>query len=177
MHAQAQRSKAKESAKSTTIGAAPGEAAARRLPGPVAEMRDAIRTAVQAGRIEDLAVAIDWNELKPDIAPSLADDPIAFLKRQSADGEGLEMLAILGNLLDGPYAIVPLGNDLENNRVYVWPALAELPMATLTAAQEVELMRLVPAVAAREMKAKGRYTFWRLMIGADGTWHAFKKAE
>jgi hypothetical protein len=41
----------------------------------------------------------------------------------------------------------------------------------------VELLRLVPASAAREMKEKGKYTHWRLVIGADGTWHALRKGE
>lgn len=176
-HAQAQRGNAKETPKSNAIQPARPAAAEKTLPGPVAEMREAILTAVRSGIIEDLRAAIEWNELKPDIAPALADDPVAFLKQQSADGEGREILAILGNLLDGPYAIVPAGKDIENNRVFVWPSLAELPFAALTPAQEVDLLRLVSASAAREMKSKGRYGFWRVMIGADGTWHSFRKVE
>jgi hypothetical protein len=47
----------------------------------------------------------------------------------------------------------------------------------LTPRQEVELLRLVPASMAREMKEKGKYTHWRLVIGADGTWHALRKGD
>ncbi len=68
------------------------------------------------------------------------------------------------------------GPDLENNQVYVWPYFAEWPLAKLTPRQEVELLRLVPPAAVREMKAKGKYTHWRLMIGADGTWLACARA-
>jgi len=27
------------------------------------------------------------------------------------------------------------------------------------------------------MRAKGRYLYWRVSIGADGTWHTFRKEE
>jgi len=72
---------------------------------------------------------------------------------------------------------LPLGADLENNRVYVWPYFAELSLRSLSPAQEVELLRLVPPAAAREMKAKSKYSHWRLAIGADGSWHAFRKSD
>ncbi|MFM9848471.1 MAG: hypothetical protein ACKVP3_15075, partial [Hyphomicrobiaceae bacterium] len=63
--------------------------------------------------------------------------------------------------------------DLENNRVYVWPYFAEMKLDTLTPAQDVELLRLVPAATFRDMKQTGRYTHYKLGIGADGTWHFF----
>ena len=80
-------------------------------------------------------------------------------------------------LLDTGCAIVPLGRDLENNRVYVWPYIAEADIAKLSPAQEVQLLRLVPPAAAREMRATGKYTYWRLGIGADGTWHFFRRGS
>jgi hypothetical protein len=55
----------------------------------------------------------------------------------------------------------------------VWPYFAELAPDKLTPAQEVELLRLVPAEALGEMKRQGRYTHYKLGIGADGTWHFF----
>ena len=91
----------------------------------------------------------------------------------SADGEGREILAILGQLLDAGYIVLPIGKDLENNRVYVWPYFAEMKLDALTPAQEVELMRLVPGTAFRGMKQTGKYTHYKLGIGADGTWHFF----
>jgi hypothetical protein len=145
------------------------------LPGPVQEMRDVILSAVSSGRIEDLRQAYDLNELKPDLAAEPIADPVAFWKEFSTDGSGLEVLAALGQILDAGYVILPTGRDLENNRVYVWPYFAEVPLATITPAQEVELMRLLGAATARELKAKGRYSWWRIAIGADGVWHSFRK--
>ena len=143
------------------------------LPEPVREMREAILAAVRSGKMEDLRIAVELNEMKPIIAEKSVPDPIQHWRQVSADGEGREILAILGQLLDAGYMVLPIGKDLENNRVYVWPYFAEMKLDTLTPAQEVELMRLVPGAAFREMKQTGRYTHYKLGIGADGTWHFF----
>jgi hypothetical protein len=147
-----------------------------RLPGPVQDMREAILSAVRAGRIEELGHAWDLNELKPDVGVALADgDPIAHWKRISGDGEGREILAALGEILDAGYVVLPLGRDLENNRVYVWPYFAEVALDKLTPAQEVEFLRLVSPSALKDMRSVGKYTHWRIAIGADGTWHSFRR--
>jgi hypothetical protein len=146
------------------------------LPGPVRDMREAILTAVGSGRIEDLRHAWELNELKPDLGVDLAGgDPIAHWKQISGDGEGREILAVLAELLEAGCAVLPLGRDLENNRIYVWPYFAETDLARLDPAQEVQLLRLVAPAAAREMRAMGKYTYWRLGIGADGTWHFLRR--
>jgi hypothetical protein len=148
------------------------------LPRPVLELREALLAAVESGEIEDLRHALDLSEIKPDAgAPDKAADPVAHWKAMSGDGKGREALAALSLILESGYVAVPRGADIENNQLYVWPYFAETPMGKLTPRQEVELMRLVPAAAAREMQEKGKYTHWRLAIGADGTWHAFRKAN
>jgi hypothetical protein len=146
------------------------------LPPPVIDMREAILAAVRSGRIEDLRPAIQMNELKPDFGAG-SEDPITFLSRTSRDGAGREMLAILANVLDAGHVTLPLGRDIENNRLYVWPYHAELPIAALTPAQHVELLRIAPASEVQAMIDAKRYTWWRLVIGADGTWHAFVRAK
>lgn len=143
------------------------------LPEPVREMREAILTAVRSGKMEDLRIAVELNEMKPIIADKAVPDPIAHWRQASVDGEGREILATLGQLLDAGYTVLPIGKDLENNRVYVWPYFAEMKLDTLTPAQDVELLRLVPAATFRDMKQTGRYTHYKLGIGADGTWHFF----
>jgi hypothetical protein len=153
----------------------PAGQAGDNLPGPVTQMRDAILAAVHSGRIEDLKTAIDWNELKPDFGETNGDDPVQHLKKLSADGEGREILAALAEILDAGYVALPLGRDVENNRIYVWPYFAEVPLLTLSPAQEVELLRLVPPAAVAAMRSAGKYAYWRLAIGADGTWHSFRR--
>jgi hypothetical protein len=145
------------------------------LPGPVREMREMLLAAVQSGQIEELRHAYDLNDLKPDLGSAAKGDPIAHWKKLSGDGEGREVLAALSLVLEAGFVVLPLGRDLENNRLYIWPYFSEIPLDALTPAQEVELLRLVPPAAVRDMKGKGRYTHWRLAIGADGAWHAFRR--
>lgn len=151
--------------------------AAKSLPAPVEEMRQGILSAAHSGRIEDLIVPYEWNEMKPELAAEDVDDPIAYWKKLSGDGEGREILAVLADILEMRPAELPLGKDLENNIIYVWPYLAEAKLDKLTPAEEVDLLRLVSPERAKAMKKAKKWTWWRLTIGADGTWHAFKKEE
>ena len=115
--------------------------------------------------------------MRPDFGLPPSDDAIAELKGASVDGAGHETLAALGEILDMPPAALPLGKDIENNLIYVWPYLAERSIDTLTAAEHVDLYRLVPAAKVKQMQDKKRWMWWRLAIGADGSWIMFKKME
>jgi hypothetical protein len=147
------------------------------LPRPVLDVREAILGAVEAGEIEELRHVYDMGEPKPDLGAPPKTDAVAHWKGASADGQGRDVLAALSLILEAGYVTIPRGADIENNQLYVWPYFAEVPLGQLTPRQDVELLRLVPASAAREMKEKGKYTHWRLVIGADGTWHTFRKGE
>lgn len=147
------------------------------LPEHVRELRDTLLEAVRSGKIEDLRYAYDLNDLKPDIGITSPADPIAHWKKASGDGAGREILAALSLILEAGYVVLPLGADLENNRLYIWPYFAEVPLDKLAPAQEVELLRLVSPAAAKAMKSAGKYTHWRLAIGADGAWHSFRKSD
>lgn len=158
-----------------TAPAATVAAEAKPLPAQVVEMREALLAAVHAGRIEDLLTPLAWNELPPEIADDKVADPIAYWKSLSGDGEGREILAALGRILDMGPAREPIGADVENNSVYVWPYLATRDLSKLTPAEEVDLYRLVSPAEAKAMRAGKRWTWWRLAIGADGTWLSFRR--
>lgn len=147
------------------------------LPRNTAEMRDAILGAVRSGKLADLRAAIELNELRPDIADERAGDVVAYFKSQSKDGEGRETLAALDKILALPPAVVPFGRDIENNAIYVWPYLAERDLATLTPAEEADLAALVPVEELAALKAAKRWVWWRAAIGADGTWHSFRREK
>lgn len=151
-----------------------------RLPPAVRDMMDAILSATHSGDIADLGAAIEWNEMPPIFTPGKSEPSeagtaglIQHLRTASKDGQGVEILAILANLLSVGPAEQPLGRDFENNAVYVWPYLAELDLDKLTPGQVVDLYRLLPADKISEMRAAKRWTWYRLVIGADGTWHSF----
>jgi hypothetical protein len=141
------------------------------LPAPVIEMREAILAAVRSGRIEDLAFALEMNEMKPSFTDGPEADPIGFLKKVSSDGTGRDVLAVLGALFEASYVELPFGRDPENNRIYVWPHFAETGIEALSAEDEADLARIADAQTMPEMRAAGRYVGWKIGIGADGTWH------
>lgn len=147
------------------------------LPRAVVEVREALLAAIEVGQIEELRQVLDLSDAKPDTGAPPKTDAIAHWKSTFGDTQGREVLAALSLILDTGHVAVRRGPDIENNQLYVWPYFAEMPLGQLNPRQEVELLRLVPASAAREMKEKGKYTGWRLVIGADGTWHAFRKGE
>jgi hypothetical protein len=145
------------------------------LPPAAADMYEAILSAVHSGAIEHLKEAYDLGELHADLGLEPGANPVVYWKSRSADGEGREILAIIADLFAVGPAMVRRGKDPENNAVYVWPYLAELPLDKLTPAQEVDLLRLMSVAEAKAMRAQKTYTGWRLTIGADGLWHAFRK--
>ena len=147
------------------------------LPAPVEEMRQAILAAAHSGNIDDLRVPLDWNELKPEVAAAASEDPIAYWKKTSGDGNGREILAVLAEILSMNAAELPFGKDLENNIIYVWPYLAEVRARQADAVARGRPHSPRGRAEAKRMQAKKKWTWWRLTIGADGTWHSFKKAE
>lgn len=140
-------------------------------------MRDSILSAARSGHIEELLIPIQWNELKPDFGEMRDDDPISHFRAVSADGKGSDVLAALELILESVPAITRQGRDIENNRIFIWPGVAESPIAKLDDVGRGELTRVVGDKIASDIIAKGRYRGWRLAIGADGTWHSFRKVE
>lgn len=140
------------------------------LPERVRQMREAILEAARSGNIEALRPVLDSNELKPTVSFGGADDPIKFWKQTSGDGQGLEIMAILVEILKMDFARTNTGTS---NEMYVWPYLAELPLGKLRPAQLVDLYRLMTPEEVKTMKEFGDYIHYRLGIGRDGTWHFF----
>ena len=145
------------------------------LPTAVNEMRDAIIAAARTGSLNELMIPIQWNELPPDFGDLSVKDTLAHWKKRSPDGSGRERLAKLINLLEAPYVVLRKGPDIENNKIFIWPAFSEIPLAKLSPALHVEFLRLLPATEVARMIAQGHYDGHGLAIGADGTWHVFKK--
>lgn len=157
------------------------------LPLPVIEMREAILAAAHSGDIEELRVPIEWNELPPQIdAPAVGDpvppppgpttsagriDPIAQLRRASSDGLGHEVLGALVAIFREMPAVVPHGRDVENSHLYVWPGFALRPLSASSAEDRAAVDRVSPADTEPSLKT-GSYLGWRIVIGADGTWHS-----
>ncbi len=148
----------------------------RQLPKPVRVTVRTLHAAAAAGDMEAMREVLDMNELMPlvsDTGIPHAGDVIAYWRRLSADGSGLDVLAQIVAVLRTGYVVQ---KSRAGSALYLWPYFAALPLKSLTPAQKVELFRLAPGGEAARMLQTGTYTGYRLGIGKDGTWHFFVKS-
>jgi hypothetical protein len=145
-----------------------------KLPVPVRRLREQILEAAKTGDIEKLRPIVDANDEPPQFGFTQADDPIAYLKSQSGDAEGREILAILSEVLEAGYVHVDVGTTEE---MYIWPYFARYPLDKLTAPQMVEMFKLLTAGDYEDMKSYGTYLFYRLGITPTGEWSYFVEGD
>jgi hypothetical protein len=140
------------------------------LPAAVAAKRDALIKIVEAGDISALKPILDADQTT--VSFGGPEDRIAYLKEASKDGEGLEMLALLGDILEAPFAAADGG---DGSAVYVWPYLAELEGIgeVVTAADRVEGIRIAGVENFKEIQEFGAWIYWRAYIGEGGQLQAF----
>jgi len=142
-----------------------------KLPKPVFETRQRIMEAAKSGEIENLRPLLKKNDEETQIRLNEQEgDPISFLTEISGDGEGIEILAILLDLLQSGYVVMNEGNQ---NELYVWPYFVALPLGSLNKAQMVEAYQIMTVGDFDVMREIGSYTFFRLGIAPDGHWHFF----
>ena len=94
-------------------------------------------------------------------------DPIDALKAVSGDSDGIEILAILLDILSTGFVHLDQGSAEE---AYVWPYFAGKSLGLLTPQEKVELLRIVTAGDVAEMQEYGNYNFFRVGITPDGRW-------
>ena len=138
------------------------------LPEPVRRMRELIAEAAASGDIERLRPLTTGP--RQTIINGEISDPIDAMRSYSGDPEGLEILAILLDILSTGTARMDAGTEEE---VYVWPYFAGRPLASLTPPERVELLRIVTAGDLMGMEESGNYNFYRLAITPDGEWKSF----
>ncbi|MET3926399.1 hypothetical protein [Devosia sp. 2618] len=145
------------------------------LPEAVRAMRQQLIDATKSGDIESLQAIIDAQDTPPTVSFGLPDDPVAYLKEQSADPEGRQILAVLRNVLEAPYAKIDASSETPS---YVWPYLAVVPdISNLTPAQTVDAYRLVSDEDLKGMTEFGGWFAWRVFIGTDGEWQMFVSGD
>lgn len=162
---------------STAAPAAPVEVIydINKAPEPVRLMRQRMVEAAASGDPERLRALITTGENGTEL--SLGDDegdPIKTIKSASGDADGLEVLAIMLDVLSTGFAHVNIGTPDE---AYVWPYFAEKPISSLNAPEKVELMRLVTAGDLEGMQELGNYNFFRIGIAPNGTWKYFSAGD
>lgn len=141
------------------------------LPDPVQRMLTEIVFAAETGDLEAMRPVLESREFRPMVAAAFVADPIAYWKKQSVDGTGRDVLAAMLNILASGFMLTGEGRDA----MYVWPYFAEVDLAALTPAQEVEFYRAVPPEQAASMMKNGKYSYYRLGISPKGVWHYFMR--
>lgn len=139
------------------------------LPEPVRRMRELIVEAAASGDIEQLRPLTDPGPRQTQVNGEIAD-PIDAMRSFSGDPEGLEILAILLDILSTGAARMDAGTPEE---VYVWPYFAGKPLSTLTPPERVELLRIVTAGDLIGMEESSNYNFYRVAITPEGEWKSF----
>jgi hypothetical protein len=139
-----------------------------RLPAPVARTRERILTAARSGDLKQLAALV--NEAMTVFSFTDTKDPLAFWKESYPDSDGVEVLSILTMILELGFVRVDEGTRQE---MYVWPYFVRMSLTALTPQQKVELFRIVTGADYKDMLGFGVYSFYRLGIGPDGSWHFF----
>jgi hypothetical protein len=145
-----------------------------RLPPAVAHMRERILAAARTGEIEGVIAVMRSNATMPIFSLDGEHDPSVYWRQNYPDSAGVEILAILTDILETGFVHVDKGKPEE---MYVWPYFARAPLKTLTPAQKVDLFKIVTGGDYKEMLTAGSYNFYRLGIGEDGTWRFFVTGE
>lgn len=141
------------------------------LPPAVAEKRATLIATAKSGNIEALRPIFDAQPVPVTVSFGGPDDPIAHLRGESANGEGHDILAILLDVLEAPFAAMDGG---DGDPVYVWPYLAAYDdLSDLSPADRVEGIRVAGAENFQLMQEFGVWIYWRAYIGLDGQLQAF----
>lgn len=140
------------------------------LPEPVQAKRQALMDAARSGDFDALKPIIDAQDKPPNVSFGDPDDALAYLKGASQDEDGRQILGLLLDLFDQPYAFYP---DSGGVTYYIWPYLAEIDPNTLTPAQQVDAYRLLNREQIEELKEMGAWYYWRTLISESGDWSAF----
>jgi len=142
-----------------------------KLPFPTRRMHELILEATKSGDIEKLRALIGVGDSATQLSlGGFEGDAIDFLKQQSGDPDGYELLAILEEVLEAGFVHLDEGTDRE---LYVWPYFFAVPLDTLSAPQKVELFRIVTFGDYQDFKDFGGYIFYRVGISPTGRWQFF----
>ncbi|WP_245294701.1 hypothetical protein [Rhizobium rhizosphaerae] len=138
-----------------------------KIPAPVARMRQLLVEAAASGDVERMRPLIGKGPTQTIIGDGEEEDPVEALKGFSGDNDGIEILAIMLDLMSTGFVRMDAGTP---NEVYVWPYFVAKPLESLTPPEKVDLMRLVTAGDVMSMQEFGSYNFYRIGITPDGHW-------
>ncbi len=140
------------------------------LPAPVQATRQKLIDAARSGDIAALKPIMDAQKYPPNVSYGAPDDALAYLRDVAEDDDGRQILGLMLDLFDQPYAFHP---DSGGETYYIWPYLAEIDPNALTPEQTVDAYRLLNSEQIEELKQFGGWYYWRIFISETGEWSAF----
>jgi hypothetical protein len=141
------------------------------LPFATRKMHELLTAAARSGDIEALRPYIgEGDDVTMLSFGGNEGDPIEFLKSQSGDGDGHEILAILLEVLEAGFVHLEVGTE---NEMFVWPYFFAVPPEKLGPREKVELFTLLTSGDFEEMKSFGQYVFYRVGITPQGRFRFF----
>lgn len=141
-----------------------------KLPEAVKAKRQALTEAAASGDVERLRPLMAFDDDVMEQLKADGGDPVASFKSLSGDPQGLEILAIMLDILQTGAAHVGIGTPDE---MYVWPYFVGKPITQLSAPERVELLRIITAGDLDVMAETNNYNFYRIGITVDGKWRLF----
>lgn len=144
------------------------------LPDAVAATRTALMNAARSGDINALRPIFAKQRAAPVVLlDHVVDDAVDHLQLQSGDADGVEILALLLEILESGY----VRDETGPRPSYVWPFFALVPLPELSPSQRVDVYRLLTSIDVEEMQLIGSYTFFRVVIGEDGAVRYFTAGQ
>jgi hypothetical protein len=143
------------------------------LPEPVRVKRQQLIEIANAGDTKSLQAVVSAQS-KPTQFASLSTDPVIALRENSADPQGHQMLAVMRNLLDMPYAVI--WPDTAET-LYIWPYLANVNFEHLTPRVSVDIYRLSSHEEYLEALDFDGWFGWRVVMDKDGNWLEFVNGD
>ena len=137
--------------------------AAKSLPAPVEEKREAISSAAQALDYDRLEELLDPKDFSYSFGES--GKPIRYWRRLEEKAEVPILGDRLPTVLNGPWA--------KRGDIYVWPSVHGDPPSEWTADERRWLRTLYSREEIKQFEKAGGYLGYRAGIREDGTWIFF----
>jgi len=145
------------------------------LPPLVAATRDQLLSAAKSGDADMFRPIIKRQSNVPVVSFEEVPDPVEFLRESSNDGEGRELMAIMIELMEAPYSIIPTEDGQPE--IYVWPAYATNDLSALSPSELIDVYKIVSHQDLEEMQLYGGWYFYRVGIDATGEWRYFVASD
>lgn len=152
----------------------------KRLTVSARETFEAIFEAAKSGEVEALVAIAETASTAPVLANVPTGDAAPDVRRAFVDYARQtkqpvgELLRQLARAMSVAPAIQRRGGDVENNEIFIWPAISAGESAPGDTTAQHQFSVIFPPRDAARIAATGRYEGFAVVIAADGRWRALR---